>query len=104
MTSNSLRLKTPLKSRLMIAISLVGLSLAIVIAIIAWQGVRRQKLITEQILNEASLESETNETQQLSKRGQLTVWFQIGILFFVITAAFFAIALLIYTLSWGHTL
>ncbi|MBN2718909.1 MAG: hypothetical protein JXX14_23890 [Deltaproteobacteria bacterium] len=97
---------------LTIAILMIGFSVAVLIFAIAIQAAKKQKALTQLIMDgtddnigEMSAEDEADESsrRQRATVGRYAQWIQIGILFLVVLAAFAAIALLIMTLSWNQT-
>lgn len=98
--------KSKFQFGLMTAILLLGLSVAIIIAIIAWQSNRRQNRLAKIIMDDSVNLNDSDDpidklTSQAAKTTRTTQWIQIGTLFLVILAAFAAIALLVVTMSWG---
>lgn len=102
--------KKSFQTGLMIAILLLGGAVSVLIAVIAWQSGRRQKLLTRMILEEDDEIGELPEDGVLVQRAT-TPWshtrrfasgVQVVTLFLVILAAFTAIALLVMTMSWNQ--
>ncbi len=100
--------KKSFQTGLMIAILLLGGAVSALIAVIAWQSARRQKLLTRMILEEddeiGELPDDGALVQRTTARWAHTRRFASGVqvvtLFLVILAAFTAIALLVMTMSW----
>lgn len=86
----------------MIAIMLLGLGVALMISMIAFQARRRQQRITMMILSESDQDGlgETWQTDMGERSARRRVVFQGIVLFLIILGAFASIALLINTLTW----
>ncbi|MBN2339918.1 MAG: hypothetical protein JXX29_23490 [Deltaproteobacteria bacterium] len=96
--------KATFQTGLMVAILLLGAAVAVLITVIAWQSIKRQQRVTQMIMDDNSadevLGDDVPDLSVAAKTSRLSQWIQIGTLFLVVISAFFAIGLLVMTLSW----